>query len=172
MSRTSTKKNKNYYFTCREDAGLTRAAACDRMSTVSEDRLEKAENNKLSFQPRDIIELAKAYNRPEMCNYYCKNDCEIGKNYNLALTVADLPEIIIETVACLNDINPLVSKLIDISRDGEISDSEIPAFAKIQYNLEKVALSINALDLWVKKTTSENKLNAKLLEAELIHLSK
>lgn len=172
MSKTSEKKNKNYYFTCRDEAGLTRVAACERTSTISEDRLEKGENDKVPFQPRDILELAEAYNRPEMCNYYCKNDCAIGKNYQLALTVADLPDIILETVACLNDIDPLVNKLIDISRDGEISDDEIPDFAKIQYNLEKTALAVNALELWVKKTSTENKMNAQLLQAELQRLSK
>ena len=64
----------------------------------------------------------------------------------------------------MNTMYPLTNRLIEISRDGRISDDEIPDFAKIQHNLEQVSLATNALHLWVECTISENEINKELLE--------
>lgn len=64
----------------------------------------------------------------------------------------------------MNTMYPLTNRLIEISRDGRISDDEIPDFAKIQHNLEQVSLATNALHLWVERTISENEINKELLE--------
>ena len=45
--------------------------------------------------------------------------------------VTDLSNIILETIASLNEINPLTGRLIQIARDGKISDDEIKDFAYI-----------------------------------------
>ena len=41
------------------------------------------------------------------------------------MEVGELSNIILETIACLNEINPLTGRLIQIVRDGKISDDEI-----------------------------------------------
>ena len=43
MGKQSTRKNKTIYQICREEAGLTRSEACDKMDAVSDSRLEKFE---------------------------------------------------------------------------------------------------------------------------------
>ena len=43
MGKQSTRKNKTIYQICREEAGLTRSEACDKMEAVSDSRLEKFE---------------------------------------------------------------------------------------------------------------------------------
>lgn len=65
--------------------------------------------------------------------------------------MTELPAIILETVASLNAVYPLTNRLIEISRDGQISEDESPDFSNIQENLEKVSLAIEALQLWVEK---------------------
>lgn len=74
--------------------------------------------------PYDIVQMADAYHRPDLCNYYCSHKCEIGQRYVPEVEVSDLPVIILETIASLNEINPLTSRLIQIARDGKISDDE------------------------------------------------
>lgn len=71
-----------------------------------------------------------------------------------------------ETIASLDEINPLTSRLIQIARDGKITDDEIKDFAFISKKLDDVSLAIDALNLWVDKTASENNLNIELLNAE------
>ena len=56
--------------------------------------------------------------------------------------------------------------MIQIARDGKISDEEIPAFAFISKKLDEISLAIDALNLWIDKTASENNLNAELLKRE------
>ena len=66
----------------------------------------------------------------------------------------------------LNEINPLTGRLIQIARDGKISDDEIKDFAYISKKLDEVSLAVDSLNLWVDKTASENNINMNLLNAE------
>ena len=98
--------------------------------------------------------MAQVYNAPELCNYYCSHQCPIGQKYVPPVEMTELPAIILETVASLNAVYPLTNRLIEISRDGKITDDEIPDFSNIQENLEKVSRAIEALQLWVEKAVT------------------
>lgn len=117
-------ENKTIYQICREEAGLTRAEASEKMTAVSDSKIEKFEYEMQEPAPYDIVQMADAYHRPDLCNYYCSHKCEIGQRYVPEVEVSDLPDIILETIASLNEINPLTSRLIQIARDGKISDDE------------------------------------------------
>lgn len=82
------------------------------------------------------------------------------------MKVTDLSNIILETIASLNEINPLTGRLIQIARDGKISDNEMKDFAYISKKLNEISLAIDSLNLWVDKTASEQKLNLELLNRE------
>lgn len=124
MGKQSTRENKTIYQICREEAGLTRAEASEKMTAVSDSKIEKFEYEMQEPAPYDIVQMADAYHRPDLCNYYCSHKCEIGQRYVPEVEVSDLPDIILETIASLNEINPLTSRLIQIARDGKISDDE------------------------------------------------
>lgn len=107
--------------------------------------------------------MADCYKRPDLCNYYCSHKCAIGERYVPEVEVSELSSIILETIASLNEINPLTGRLIQIARDGKITDDEIKDFAFISQKLDEVSLAIDSLNLWVDKTASENGLNIELL---------
>ena len=86
--------------------------------------------------------------------------------------LSELPNIILETIAILDEINPLTSRLIQIARDGKITDDEIRDFAFISKKLDEVSLVIDSLNLWIDKTASENNINIGLLNAEKAKLDK
>ena len=90
----------------------------------------------------------------------------IGDRSVPEVEISNLPNIILETIASLNEINPLTGRLIQIARDGKISDDEIKDFAYISKKLDEVSLAIDTLNLWVDKTASENHLNIELLNSE------
>ena len=77
-----------------------------------------------------------------------------------------MSNIILETIASLNEINPLTTRLIQIARDGKISDDEIKDFAFISNKLDEISLAIDSLNLWVDKTAGEQGLNIELLREE------
>ena len=156
MGKQSTRENKTIYQICREEAGLTRLEASEKMTAVSDSKIEKFEYEMQEPTPYDIIQMADAYGRPDLCNYYCSHKVE----------VSDLSNIILETIASLNEINPLTTRLIQIARDGKISDDEIKDFAFISNKLDEISLAIDSLNLWVDKTAGEQGLNIELLREE------
>lgn len=166
MGKQSTRENKTIYQVCREEQGLTRGKASELMDGVSESRIEKIEYELQEPTPYDVVQMADCYKRPDLCNYYCSHKCAIGDRYVPHVEVAELSNIILETIASLNEINPLTGRLIQIARDGKISDDEIKDFAFISKKLDEVSLAIDALNLWVDKTASENNLNVELLKKE------
>ena len=129
-------------------------------------KIEKFEYETQEPTPYDILQMADAYKRPELCNYYCSHKCEIGHRYVPEVEVTDLSNIILETIASLNEINPLTGRLIQIARDGKISDDEMKDFAYISKKLDEISLAIDSLNLWVDKTAGEQGLNLELLNAE------
>lgn len=166
MGKQSTRENKNIYQLCREECGLTREKASDKMIGVSASRIEKIEYELQEPTPYDVVQMADCYKRPDLCNYFCSHKCTIGDRYVPEIEISELPNIILETIASLDEINPLTSRLIQIARDGKITDDEIKDFAFISKKLDEISLAIDALNLWVDKTASENNLNIELLNAE------
>ena len=160
MGKQSKRENKTIYQICREEAGLTRSEASEKMTAVSDSKIEKFEYEIQEPTPYDIIQMADAYRRPDLCNYYCSHKCEIGHRYVPEVKVSDLSNII------LNEINPLTTRLIQIARDGRISDDEIKDFALISKKLDEISLAIDSLNLWIDKTASEQALNIELLNEE------
>ena len=166
MGRQSTREDKTIYQLCRESQGLSREKASDLMDGVSAARIEKLEYGLQEPTPYDVVQMADCYKQPELCNYYCSHRCEIGDRYVPEVELSELSNIILETIASLNEINPLTSRLIQIARDGKISDDEIPDFAFISSKLDEISLAVDALNLWVDKTASENNINIALLNEE------
>lgn len=166
MGKQSTRENKTIYQICRENQGLTREKASERMVGVSGSRIEKIEYELQEPTPYDVVQMADCYKRPDLCNYYCSHKCAIGDRYVPEIEVSELSNIILETIGSLNEINPLTGRLIQIARDGKISDDEIKDFAFISKKLDEVSLAIDSLNLWVDKTASEHNINIDLLNME------
>jgi len=166
MGKQSTRENKNIYQIYREEQGLTREKASEKMIGLSESRIEKIEYDIQEPTPYDIVQMAECYKRPDLCNYYCSHRCEIGQKYVPEIEVSDLSNIILETIASLNEIDPLTGRLIQIARDGKITDDEIKDFAYISKKLDEISLAVDSLNLWVDKTASENNINIELFNKE------
>ena len=81
MPKVSNKKNKNVYFRKREELKLTREQASELLESIPPERIEKIENERVEPHPEEILIMAEKYKSPEMCNYYCSNQCPIGQTY-------------------------------------------------------------------------------------------
>ena len=165
MGRKSIKEDKSVYFRAREEAGLTRAQASEIIGTISESRLEKLETGKLTVYPEDVVDLAAAYKRPELCNYYCTHECRIGRDSVPEVRSSSLSEIVLGMLSALNSLDKQKDRLIDITADGEISDDELPDFAHIQQQLEQIDLTVESLKLWVANTIAEGRIDKSKLDS-------
>ena len=167
MGKKSIKENKNIFFESREEAGLTRAQASEIIGTISESRLEKMETGKTAIYPEDVVDMARAYKKPELCNYYCTHECRIGKTSVPEVKLSSLSEIVLGMLSALNSLDKQKDRLIDITADGEISDDELPDFVKIQKELDQIDLTVESLKIWVASTIAEGKINKEKLESLL-----
>lgn len=160
MGKVSVKENKNIYQKTREELGLSREKAADvigvvdngRYSFLDKYRLVKIEDEAVKIQPEDIVALSKAYNRPELRNYYCCHQCDIGKIDAPEVTDANnVHKTLVEMAVSLESVNAKKLRLMEILADGKVDDTEILDLNKILEELEKISMTIEAIQLWCEK---------------------
>ncbi len=151
MARISTKENKNIYQQIREDLQLSREAASELLRFIGPDRIEKIENEKSTAHPDEVLLMADKYKRPELCNYYCANQCPIGQQYVPEIKIEDLSKIVLKMVASLNSVSKEKDRLIEITADGKISGDELEDFIFIQEELERISITVETLQLWSER---------------------
>ena len=89
MGRASIKENKNKYQLAREELGLSREKAGELLEVIPPERIEKIENERSLPHPDEVLVMSQKYKKPSLCNYFCSNECPIGKEY--------VPEIVNQT---------------------------------------------------------------------------
>ncbi|MBQ2824846.1 MAG: helix-turn-helix transcriptional regulator [Clostridia bacterium] len=154
MGKLSTKENKNVYQVAREGLGLSRAAAAEKMSDygLTEYRLVKIEDGTVKIQPEDVVAMSKGYNEPELRNHYCCHECPIGKIDTPEVIYKDnIHEILVNMAVSLESVNQKKLRLMDMLADGKIEKDEAEDFRKISEELEKISMTIEALQLWCEK---------------------
>lgn len=151
MGRVSNKENKNVYFEARESLKLSREKASELLESIPPERIERIENEKLMPHPDEILIMAEKYKRPDLCNFYCANQCSIGKQYVPEIKIKELSQIVLEMLASLNSMQKRKDRFIEISADGRIDRDEIEDFIFIQEELERISITVETLRLWSEK---------------------
>ncbi len=156
--------SKNVYKELRNSLKLSRDEVCDlvasqKLGSLTTERLERIENGRFHIHPEEVMLLSRVYKNPSLCNHYCANECEIGKNYVPEVEVKDLEKIVLSMVASLNSMKKSQERLIEITADGEINDSELKDFVFIQKELEKISLTVESLQLWTEQMIANGKIN-------------
>ena len=167
MARKSTRENKNIYQRTREGLELTREQASELMVTMSPERIEKIENERSMPHPDEVLLMSDQYKQPNLCNYYCANQCPIGAQYVPEIKIKDLSQIVLETIASLNAMQKKKDRLIEITVDGEITDDELEDFVQIQQELEKISVAVETLQLWCERMLDTGAIDREQYEAHL-----
>lgn len=165
MGRISMKENKNIYHICREELGLSREKASELLEVIPPERIEKIENEKSLPRPDEVLIMAEKYKVANLCNYYCANQCPIGREYVPEIQIKDLSQIVLEMLASLNSMRKKQERLIEITADGKIDENEIEDFILIQEELEKISITVETMRLWSEQMLANNVINMKLYQA-------
>ncbi len=160
MGRASTRENKNKYQLIREELGLSREKASELLETIMPERIEKIESGKSLPRPDEVITMAEKYKRPSLCNYYCSNQCPIGQQYVPEVKIKELSSIVLEMLASLNSVNKKKDRLIEITADGKIDADEIDDFIYIQQELERISITVEAMQLWAERMLADGVIDA------------
>lgn len=164
MGRKSTKENKSVYQTVREELGLTREKAGELIPGFSPERIEKIENDRIQVRPEDVRLMAEYYKAPALCNYYCSNECPIGKGRTPQLESKELVQIVVEIINGMNRLNKEKDRLLEISEDGRVRPDEAEDFAAIKEILDKIQISVSTLQLWIDEKIAAGELREKTEE--------
>lgn len=152
---------KNIYRQIRENLGLSRAEAVlsipddpahPGMDGIAEYRLVRIEDGSVTVQPEDVVAMAKRYNEPELRNYYCCHECPIGQiDAPEVQKTGSVHEVLTTMAVSLRNVNHSKVRLMEILNDGQVTGDEIEDFEHISSELEKISMTIEALQLWCEK---------------------
>ncbi len=159
MPKMSNKDNKNIYFRKREELGLTRDKASELLESIPPDRIEKIENERVEPHPEEILIMADKYKCPELCNYYCSNQCPIGQQYVPEVKVNNLSQIVLKMIASLNAVQRKQVRFIEITEDEQIDENELEDFVDIQIELEKMSIAVETLQLWSERMLANGQID-------------
>lgn len=156
MGKKATKAADNMYYLSRSEAAEDNADLASRESAseklhIERTRLANIELGNIAPYPEEVKSMAEVYNKPELCNWYCANECPIGKGTVSEIKMDDFDRISLRVLGSLKDIDTIRTELIDISEDGIVTAEEEATFNKIIDSLDKIADSATALKLWAKK---------------------
>lgn len=68
-------------------------------------------------------------------------------------------------LASLNSVGKEKNRLIEITPDGVITEDEYEDFAMIQDKLEKISVTADALQLWVREKIAEGNIDQSKLDS-------
>ena len=146
----SEEKMSLYQFVRRKKLQISREAASE-MTGIDVNRLETIEKRRARIKPDEVDTLARAYNEPNLRDYYCSMDCPLGGSDKAYTLPPELPSITLQMLASLNAANTLKDRLIEIASDGDVSETELDDFMAIQEELDKIADAVKSLKLWTEK---------------------
>ena len=108
--------------------------------------------------------MSEKYKSPELCNYYCSNQCPIGLQYVPEVKIHDLSQIVLKMLSSLNAVQDNQRRFIDITADGIVDDDELEEFVSIQNELEKISITVEALQLWSEQMIANGEINVEKYE--------
>jgi hypothetical protein len=156
-------QNGNIYRKERDALGWSRELAAEKL-IMSNDKLERIENNKQIPNPLDVLTMSDVYCAPELCNYYCHYECEIGREYVPEITESNLPNIVIKLLDSVYRSSDIHRVLLNITADGTISDDELPIFIKIQDTLEELSQATEELQICIEKKIDNKEISKDLYD--------
>ena len=159
MGKLSTKENKTIYQLAREEKGLSRMEAADLMYEygVTDYRLVRLESGETTIQPLDVLAMSKAYNKPELRNYYCTHECKIGEIDAPHVKMdSSIHELLVNMLLSLEAVNTDKVRLMEILADGKIESNEAKDFEQIKEKLEQISMAVESLQLWCERMENGN----------------
>lgn len=156
MGRKASKANDNIFYLAREEAmsrnhDFSSREKASAIIGMDRTRLARIELSEIQPYPDEVKQIAKAYDKPELCYQYCSEVCLLGKQANKKASVYNLDRLVLNTLGSLNHIASLKDLLITISSDGKIDEEEKEEFSRILNALLEISQTAQSLELWAMK---------------------
>ena len=101
--------------------------------------------------PDVVVKMAEIYSAPELMNYYCCNECPIGKCIAPNVELKEISCLAIQLSVLSKNPETFVERLMEILQDGSVDKDEKQDFMTIVKGLIEFSEKIQSLELWAKK---------------------
>lgn len=157
MANRATKAADSAYYKAR----IRAAAYNDRLNSregaadivcIERTRLANIEAGNINPHPEEVNLMADTYNAPELPNYFCSQQCPLGRGRVDKLEPRNLESAALKIERVTRDIDDITREIADIAEDGRVSAKERPAFDGNLAKLRAVKKSIEELILVAEGT--------------------
>lgn len=159
----ATKAAGNPYYIARlsaavcNDALSSREGAAD-VTGIERTRLARLELGTITPHPDEVRVLADAYNTPELMDYYCAHDCQIGRCMGGLLPAAQsssIEQLAVQAAIALRNAENIRESLLDISADGIIDAGERVELEHLLAQLGQISQVAHQLHAVARKLRGE-----------------
>ena len=156
MAKKATKAADNIFYKARMEAAAcndnlnSREGAAEQLG-IDRTRLARIELGSLNPYPEEVLLMSDAYNTPELNNYFCSRMCPLGQQTVPAAELLHLDRITIRILTALGDTEFIKRTILEIVKDGVISEDEQPQVQQILTALENISKAALEMKLWVEK---------------------
>lgn len=110
-----------------------------------------------SMPPESVVLMADLYNAPELKNYFCTNECPIGRASVAQLEVAELDRLTVKLLASLRKVDDIKDNLLDITADGVIDTHETATLSDVLKSLDLISRHAQELKLYAERLQAERR---------------
>jgi transcriptional regulator with XRE-family HTH domain len=156
MAKKATKAADNIFYKARMEAAAcndnlnSREGAAEQLG-IDRTRLARIELGSLNPYPEEVLLMSDAYNTPELNNYFCSRMCPLGQQTVPAAELLHLDRITIRILTALGNTEFIQRTILEIVKDGVISEDEQPQVQQILKALENISKAAMEMKLWVEK---------------------
>lgn len=156
MAKKATKAADNIFYKARMEAAAcndnlnSREGAAEQLG-IDRTRLARIELGSLNPYPEEVLLMSDAYNTPELNNYFCSRMCPLGQQTVPAAELLRLDRITIRILTALGNTEFIQKTILEIVKDGIVSEDEQPQVQQILKALENISKAAMEMKLWVEK---------------------
>jgi hypothetical protein len=133
-----------------------RIGAIQHLPGVTEDCLKKWELG-INKPSNDMISLlADAYNAPELCLYYCANECPLGR-FSREISAVPSERALLHLRNASDEADDHLKVISIIMDDGELTSDELPMFSNSKEFLIKMRQRIDETLIALEKAEKTGK---------------
>lgn len=156
MAKKATKAADNIFYKARMEAAAcndslnSREGAAELLG-IDRTRLARIELSSLNPYPEEVLLMSDAYNAPELNNYFCSRMCPLGQQTIPEAEILQLDRLTIRILSALGNTDFIQGAILEIVKDGVISEDEQQQAQHILAALENVSKAALEMKLWVEK---------------------
>lgn len=138
------KESRNIYQIARESAGYTQEKAAELLD-VSVESVRAYESSRRVPPDSVVLRMIEVYNTQYLAYQHLKTNEQLAQKYLPTIELRDLPSAILSLYKEVTEFIPKRDRLIEITCDGIIDETERPDFDAIMANLDGIAGAVMAL---------------------------